>query len=307
MKNKIRLSLAIIAVSASFIFAQKQFSRRNTNPFPTSTKTVTTTSTALNGLYVDNFNLIGGVTVKEDSLLTYCRTNGVNWLYLYDLNSFMADDPGKTKLAAFLTKFHAAGIKSAGVYVSQSSLTKRISYNDSRTKSAEKLDGLNLELEYWNNPGTFAEWENLILNARAYTSAKGLKSDFYIGFLKNAGVDAPTQAKFMVTATDRASLHCYIDSTRMASTDGAFTYLQARLNELGLQALDKGKVYTVEIIFAKSYKIDANTTIVNGWFNTHTVSEALQKVKTSAAKLSWTGKNGIKIEGAIRYNYTQFK
>ena len=93
----------------------------------------------------------------------------------------------------------------------------------------------------------------------------------------------------------------------MASTDGAFTYLQARLNDLGLQALDKGKVYTVEIIFAKSYKIDANTTIHNGWFNTHTVSDALAKVKNSAARLSWTGKNGIKIEGKVRYNYSQFR
>jgi len=306
MKNKIRLSLAIIAVSATFIFAQVQLSRRNTNPFKTNTTTVST-STILNGLYVDNFDLIGGFTVKEDSLLTFCRTNGINWLYLYDLNSFMADDAGKTKLAAFLTKFHAKGIKSAGVYGSQSSLTKRITYNDSRTKSAEKLDGLNLELEYWNNPGTFPEWQSLINSARAYTSAKGLKSDFYIGFLKNAGVSTATQAKFMVTATDRASLHCYIDSTRMASTDGAFTYLQARLTELGLQAIDKGKVYTVEVIFAKSYKIDSETTITNGWFNTHTVSEALAKVKSSAARLSWSGKTGINIEGKIRYNYTQFK
>lgn len=307
MKKQIRLSLAIIVVSAVFISAQMQISRKNTNPFRTRTTTTTTSSSALNGLYVDSFDSICGVSAKQDSLLAFCRRNGVNWLYLYDLNTVTVNDAGKTKLAAFLTKFHAAGIKSAGVYVSQSSLTKRIAYNDARTKSVEKLDGLNLELEYWNNSGTFSEWQGLINNARAYTSAKGLKSDFYIGFLKNAGVSAATQAKFMVTATDRASLHCYIDSTRMASTDGAFTYLQGRLNELGLQAIDKGKVYTVEIIFAKSYKIDANTTITNGWFNTHTVSEALAKVKSSAARLSWTGKNGINIEGKIRYNYTQFK
>ena len=257
---------------------------------------------AFSGIYVDNFNLICGNKAKEDSLIKFCQKEQINWVYFYDLNNIES-----AKLAAIVSKFHSLNIKASGVYVSTTSLQKRKDYNNTRIKANERLDGFNYENEYWNNSGTGETWRSTLLNSWGYTSQRGLKNDFYIGFFKNSGVKDTTQANFMVSTSNRALIHCYIDSARMASKDGAFTYVQERLSLLGTAAIKKGKVYNVEIIFAKSYKIDSETTITNNWFNYNSTTTAYNKVKSSAERLNWVGKKGINIEGKMLYNYSNFR
>lgn len=109
-------------------------------------------------LYVDEFSLILGSPYKEKKLLSFAAKYGFNTLILYELNKvdkkYSLTDPRKNNiLAEFIAEAKVRyGIAKIGVSgESADFFTDRIQiYNNSRTKTEEKVDVYNLEFEYWS-------------------------------------------------------------------------------------------------------------------------------------------------------------
>ena len=109
-------------------------------------------------LYVDEFSLILGSPYKEKKLLSFAAKYGFNTLILYELNKVdkkhSLTDPIKNNiLAEFIAEAKVRyGIAKIGVSgESADFFTDKIQiYNNSRTKTEEKVDVYNLEFEYWS-------------------------------------------------------------------------------------------------------------------------------------------------------------
>src|SRR6185437_15261412 len=156
--------------------------------------TLTTKAQTTKILYVDNFDKICGNKIQEDSLFSFATHIGFNSFYLYNLNSVTQNNAGKTSLGLFIARSHVSGIKCIGIagsvsYITSSAINSRKSYQDWQIDPNKRLDGINVEAEFWRYPKsgtcTFPDWVNIITANTVYCTSTDIQSDFYIGQLND--------------------------------------------------------------------------------------------------------------------------
>lgn len=165
-------------------------------------------------LYVDGFSEILGNDDSEEILLQYAAERKFDCFLLYELSLILGwsgDDPRYTDnsptLAAFLEKARNAGIdRIAATGDSADFFTEVIDrYNHDQTQASRKFDVYHLELEYWNEVVTFAEYLDQLYQIRALADANPdpIQVETYVGW--------PTESEALQidAFVDRVSLHAY--------------------------------------------------------------------------------------------------
>ena len=152
------------------------------------------------GIYVDNFDRILGNRTREDSLLNWCVSSGINSISLYDLNTIMGNER-YTDLAVFIQRARSNfGIEQvAAVRGSSANFTQNASYDASRVHTNERFTTYNLENEWWNNgPSCDFSCYTAILKSmsnKARNASPRITTEAYIGWFLNPSGQDLQQAK----------------------------------------------------------------------------------------------------------------
>ncbi|MFN3402979.1 MAG: hypothetical protein ACK40G_02715 [Cytophagaceae bacterium] len=142
----------------------------------------------IRGLYVSTFSKIINNPSKEDSLLNYAKSNGFNYLLLYELNKVntahnLTNVNTSAPLANFIRKAKEEyGIMQVGA-IGERFLDFKNHYdiyNDLHPDQVEKFDVYNLEMDFWN-PDRVAP-DDYSGYCSYYLSPSGLPCDTAGGF-----------------------------------------------------------------------------------------------------------------------------
>lgn len=262
-------------------------------------------------LYVDSFDHICGIKTQEDSLFKFTKNNNFNTLYLYDLNTVTQNKTGKTNLGNFIQLYHLNNIKCIGIagdsqFITGSGTNSRKSYQDyMRDSIIKRLDGINLEREFWRYPKdgtcTFPYWLNTLADMQYYCTSISILGNFYIGQLNDKeGVYTDSQvANYLIRGSKSLLLSNYTNTSNYKNN--ALKAVKTRLIELGTQAKKQNKTIEVIIIFngSKDY--------MNSYFKNHTILETYNSFLDKYNNTSFTGKSNIKIVGYALYSYQEVR
>ncbi len=270
--------------------------------------------------FVRNFSEFAGNSSGENTFLAAMKALKVTTLYLYDLNDVIETTGGYPVLAAFVIKARTYGITSIyGFRSSQNSLIGNVAMSNKNYNAAHPEAKINFsfEDEFWNysltgedsnamvtnlglhNPGNVGnkEYQDADGNSIwrlwfpqqeavfAHAKGAGLKSDFYMGHVRDQIENTPeaTISDKLVTITDRILLHCYPEVPIIGNAEG-FKYLKKRLGILGKAAIRQKKVISIVVIFLEEIG------------NYEAAYNSVVKYNNST---SYDGKTGIKLEGWI--------
>lgn len=152
------------------------------------------------GIYINDFYTGGilGDMALEDNLLAWVDENDFTDIYLYNIGAALMDEEDDA-LRAFVKKAHnqATPVKVSFVSAGHGdSFTEIEEYHDGRKDS--RPDGILSEIEFWNNPKTFAaDYAPWIVkvNDLKFTPPPGefvplnpgASRQFYIGKIKDPG------------------------------------------------------------------------------------------------------------------------
>ena len=192
-------------------------------------------SQSIKGLYVnDFFNIIGNQT-EEDKLLSYAKSNGFNYLILYNTSKIhrqkyplnTKEGSNVWKLFIRKAKFEFAIEKIAVVGEKAASFSPVIKYNQIvNQKLIDRIDVFNLEFEFWNKRlySPMGYYCTTYLSKQRYDCTNEGAFKFYIQQLKemrkmtaNTSVEVETyignpsdgQLALIAKNVDRLLIHYY--------------------------------------------------------------------------------------------------
>ena len=252
------------------------------------------------GVYVDNFDRILGNHTREDSLLNWCVSSGINSISLYDLNTIMGNER-YTDLAVFIQRARSNfGIEQvAAVRGSSANFTQNASYDASRVHTNERFTTYNLENEWWNNgPSCDFSCYTAILKSmsnKARNASPRITTEAYIGWFLNPSGQDLQQAKTLVNWLDRILVHDY-------RTSPQFGYMQSRLSFLGKAAQSQNRVMDVIVLFSAEPEFMQNYFSVSG--QNHSFTDAYADIVDQFNAASFAGKNNVRLIGYQIFDYS---
>jgi len=255
------------------------------------------------GMYIDGSNTIIGNTTKENELITYAANKGINSFAFYGLKSVISSSSNYSKIASFLSRCSQNGITNfvyVVVYYPGSinglDTTYIRKYNNSRSSSSEKFDGVNLEWEFWNGSTTWATYLTTMKSFYNWTRAvsPNLCNEVYIGWFNNPSTIPQTMANEIVRYCDRILLHDYRVSPQAS-------YMESRMSYLGLAALDQEKTKKIIVLFS------AESSFMGPYYSTHSFNDAYQTIASQYTNADFSGKSGLRIYGWEIYKYSYAK
>lgn len=298
--------------------------RRKTTTQVTSTTPVTTIST-FRGVMLDTVNtslIIADLSGTEVSnFIKFVTQQTITAVYVYGLSGIIGTKSKEDKLAAFILKCRAAGVKifaaqraSATSHLTSGSNTCH--YNDSRGSSLERFDCMGQEQEFWQPLdhlnlvpyATFAADSTTINNA---ANSRLMTNDCYVARCRDlvTSATANTIAEQIIKTHKRVLLTNYITADKWLLSPGtAFSAWQKFLPQLNIfgQAA-KNLLRNIEIVVL----INTNTNDVDGsgaYLDTHTPAD-MWKYMLNAFNADSTvvGKQYINFSGYMLYAYDDVK
>ena len=258
------------------------------------------TPPAYRGIYVDNFDHLLGNNTREDSLLNWCVSNGINSISLYDLNTVMGNER-YTDLARFIQRARSSfGIEEvAAVRGSSANITQNASYDASRVNTKERFTTYNLENEWWNNGPScdFGCYTSILksMSNKARSASPRITTEAYIGWFLNPSGQDLQQAKTLVSWLDRILVHDY-------RTSPQFGYLQSRLSFLGKAAQSQNRVMDVIVLFSAEPEFMQDYFSVSG--QNHSFTDAYADIVNQFNAASFAGKNNVRLIGYQIFDYS---
>lgn len=246
------------------------------------------------GLDIDNFDVILSSTTKTDELVNYLSSKGYTQANLYNLHQVLGSTTLKTKLAAFIPRLHAKGIKVGAIRSSYSSFKTTI---DWCTSTGLWFDELNLEKEFWNGDGTFSDWLLQLDQTNIYANSKQVRSKFlltaYIGWFASGQYDQ--QALELVKRLDVIQVHDY----RVKPDE---SYTRSRLTSLSKGAHQIGKVQKIIPLFS------AEPEFLATYLQTHSQQDVVNSYMTSYnADTLIPYKSNLSLNGSWWFAYNDIK
>lgn len=180
----------------------------------------------LTGSTLSPYELIGGNSTKEDSLIQFAVDESIDGFYLYDCNLIRSGSayttPGKALLANFIAKCSLESIQ-VGVSHSGSSATVNaiVDYNSGQPAN-KQIKRLVFEDEYWNG-GSYLTFIANLIAARAALNAIGVEVDVYLGWPASSA-----QIIEIYNNCDRLLLHDY-------RINPQFAYTRSRVYDLAIE------------------------------------------------------------------------
>lgn len=276
-------------------------------------------SQAVKGFYVDSFHTILGNVTKEDSLLTFARNNGFNYLMLYNLHNVnqqhsLTNTSSSTLLANFIykakTQFDILEIGGGSENVEFIRDIIHV-YNSQHPNPLQKIDVYNLEFEWWqaasvdtggyycqyylapngdtcNINGAFQYASNMLYTIDSLANSAGLKSEVYLGWF-----DDQQAVGLVATGVDRIFLHIYIPSVTFNQTH-QYNYVDDRLRSLGLtnQLVKVFPLYSSE------------PSCMQSWVTTNDYYLPFNLLETSLQNETGSWKSNIQLEGIQWFTYS---
>lgn len=241
------------------------------------------------GMYVSDFETICGNPVSENLLLTWCQMHHINALSLYGLGTILSSTSNYPILANFIKKAKLQyGIKQVAAVRGSATnvIGQTASYNTSRADTTERFNYMHLELEWWNNACTYANYLSQLTTIKQWGDAQPKKvyTEEYMGWFKNPTGQDSLMASGLIKNSHRIFVHDYV-------TTPNFSYMKNRLDYIGRAAKALNKTAEVIIIFS------AQPTYSYNYFLTHTFDNAYQAIVNGYNAASFTGKNYINITG----------
>jgi len=255
------------------------------------------------GMYIDGANTIIGNTTKENALINYAVNKGINSFAFYGLKSVISSSSNYSKVASFLSRCNQSGITNfvyVVVYypgsVNGLDTTYIRKYNNSRSSTSEKFDGVNLEWEFWNGATTWTTYLSTLKSYYNWTRkvSPNLCNEVYFGWFNNPSTIPQTMADELVTYCDRILLHDYRTAPQVS-------YMESRMDYLGLAAIDQSKTKKIIVLFS------AESEFMGPYYTTHSFNTAYQEIVTQYTGASFNGKSGLRVYGWQIYNYTYAK
>jgi hypothetical protein len=273
----------------------------------------------IKGLYVNGFNGILGNTNREDSLLTFAKNNGFNYLCLYDMHLVNASTPLNNATAcigfsSFVSKAKTQfGISEIGVAGENYDFFAQniFPYNAQHGNAQDKIDVYNLEFEFWvptsinnggvycidyltpfgftcDSTGAFTYYRQMLARIDSLANAGGSISETYFGWF---GAIAGQQ--IAQSGVDRILLSVYLPSANY-SASYQYNYIKGRLQNLASAALPVKvlPIYSAEPSFMQTW---AST---NAFFTPYT------DLQNSLAAETGTWKNYITLYGIQWFAYS---
>ncbi len=268
-------------------------------------------------MYVDDFDTVINSTSAKTTLLQYAQSHQITYLILYDLqtvhqqhnltmassNQILADFIKNAKLNYGITKIAAAG-ESAWFFQN-----RIMAYNATRTVGNEKIDVLNFEFEFWNNPltaapngvycidylqgaglscdstGAFAFCKTQLMQMRSMVNASShpMTTEMYVGWT-NTG-----QLKIIADWVDRTLIHAYV-----VNPSTAFNYTLARLQSYTTYS----GVENIAIIFS------TEPNFMGPWLNANGMGNAQQIFLNAYNANTEPWKNHVTMTGFTYFTYS---
>ncbi len=264
-------------------------------------------------MYVDGFNTILNSATSKINLLQYAQNHQITHLALYDLhlvhnehnltnatsNQILANFIADAKQNYGITKIIATG-ENATFFQ-----TRIMAYNDTRSVSTEKLDGLGMEFEFWTTTFTqtggyycvnylipngfrcdsagafaFCRTQLQLMKTMTNNSSHPMTVDMYTGW-PNQG-----QLQEIADIVDKTYIHAYVPNA-----NHTFTYALTRLQFYNTYA----GVENISIIFS------AEPNFMGSWLTTNGLLAAEQIFTTAYNNATGNWKNHVNWQGGFSY------
>lgn len=272
-------------------------------------------SQSLKGLYVDDFfNIIGNQT-KEDQLLSYARSNGFNYLILYNTAKIHREKyPLDSKNGSLIWKnfIHKAksdfAIQKIGVVGEKAAsfIPANIYNKNVNQVFTDRIDVYNLEFEFWNkrlydpmgyycttylskqnydctNDGAFKFYIRQLQEMRKMTTNSSIETETYIG--------NPTDEQLAIIAknVDRLLIHYYRENT-----DWIASY---KLNRLLVLQQSNPKLKIAPIFSSRENHSGP-------WLKTHKIDELPALYFNQLKSIPEINFKSLNFDGHVWYRYT---
>jgi hypothetical protein len=264
-------------------------------------------------MYVNGFNTILNSTTSKTNLLQYAKNHQITYLALYDLhlvhnehnltnataNQILADFISTAKQNYGITQIMAIG-ENATFFQ-----TRIMAYNDTRTASLEKFDGLGMEFEFWTptftQTGSYYCVNYLIPNGLSCDSVGAFAfCKRQLKLMKNMTNNSshpmtvamytgwPNQGQMQQIAdiVDKTYIHAYV-----SNPNSTFTYALTRLQFYNTYA----GVENISIIFS------AESDFMGSWLAANGMLAAERIFTTAYNNATGAWKNHVNWQGGFAY------
>lgn len=273
------------------------------------------------GVYINDFYTGGilGDMALEDNLLAWVDENDFTDIYLYNIGAALMDEEDDA-LRAFVKKAHnqATPVKVSFVSAGHGdSFTEIEEYHDGRKDS--RPDGILSEIEFWNNPKTFAaDYAPWIVkvNDLKFTPPPGefvplnpgVSRQFYIGKIKDPGQPPSLAiAKELVMNHDQIFLTNYHTDAWELSGSIEENAIVPKLNLLAQAGMELNMEVNIVILF--NVNVDSGSAFIWDYFATTGMDNEFENAFVNwsgeyDASTDITNKAFLKIKGFGIYRYS---
>jgi hypothetical protein len=250
---------------------------------------------SIHGLYVSAGGLLGNAA-KETTFLNFIRNNGFNYLIMYDLTGMGATSTQATQLASLIKRAkNNYGVHQVGLALGSAAGANVVTAYNNVHAFDERIDVLNLEYEFWNEPDRAAAFNHslsILQSFRQVALNNNLETEVYIGWI------TASEGAQLGNAVDRVLVHFYRPNDL-----GIIDYGIERLQYL---AGANSKVRVAPIFSNEGPANTNDIPFMGAWLETHPNDQAFKTWMTGYNNLNATWKSNLEIMGASWFIYDKF-
>ena len=259
-------------------------------------------------LYVDRFDTILPDGTQRNALLAWAQRNGFNTLSLADLGTVLTTTSLRDLLPAFVHEAHVTyGLRVVAIAGrGPQFMTRMRAYDDARSDLTERFDGYNLEREWWNSDGTFADYTGdlMAMESAAHGSAPSHTGEEYVGWFTDP-LGTATEAEIataLVAHSDRTLVHDYRRAPDLE-------YTRTRLEALARSAMGAGRTFDIVVIFSGEATSHGDPNDFMGEYfrasgGNHTFADAFAEYERQWNSTSFAGRSALHLAGYQVYAYS---
>ncbi len=218
------------------VSGQMMFAPLAIQPYPTK-----------RALYLDRANEIFNNPDASKEFAKYCKDNGFDEVHLYHYIDIVQSSRNFLALQNFMRLLYDNGVVKRFAVLGSSSTTSFNNFWNSTSDTTRKPNGINLELEFWNDVTSYPNWINTLTTLNNYCDSKNpdLYNTFYIGWFKNMGsLTDSTVARQMIQVSDNIDQHIYQNGKV------SYTYGSSRYEAEAKGAKSLNKIVTINPIIS---------------------------------------------------------
>lgn len=252
------------------------------------------------GLYVSllrggNNHLLGN-SQREEEFIEFIAANGFNYLIFYGLEGLNPTSTMADQFASLVSRARArAGVVQVAAALGRVEEAETVVAYNANHSWSERIDVLNVEYEFWNEPdrrAAFATTISMLERFRTVAQANHLKTEIYIGWVE------PDEAVGLANVTDRILVHFY-----RQNDVGIINY---GLERLEWMAAASRRVQIAPIFSNEGPKNTFDLPFMGCWLEENDHHQAYRSWKSQYDALNKDWQQNIHAVGSIWYVYDKF-